>query len=397
MRRSTIENAQNLLRRRKFPEAIQVLESRRDIYRGNFQYYLTAGIAYLYVEDFGTARAYFQEASRINESDVNLLLGQAAILLRQGDTDKALGFYLDIMEFDPNNEITKKAIEFLKKNGDYETICQWCDDGRITQFYPPLGVNPDVLCAGAIIGFLLAAVLLIVIIVPRSLRDSADKNTHKLYTTIGYENFELSSAEMQEAKTAAESGDKPEGYYDKLYNNITKNLLDAYRKGISDNNAQIEYNKLMLDPSAPETLKAKASMLIGEHMNEPTFSEFFKTFKKYTSFAEKMKDAESAEGNFTIEQVMEGGELYKNCWVVWGGRLSAISVNEENKVCFILHVGEYGNEYISRDAYVTCVSKIQRTTITDDYIMVLAKITGFNARGEPLIEAKMINQQPLGQ
>ena len=113
---------------------------------------------------------------------------------------------------------------------------------------------------------------------------------------------------------------------------ITKNLLDSYRKGISDNNAQIEYNRLMLDPDAPETLKTKASMLIGVHIKEPSFNEFFKTYKSYTSFADKMKDAENAEGNFTIEQVMEGGELYKNCWVVWGGRLSGINTGDDGLV-----------------------------------------------------------------
>ena len=130
MRRSTINYAQKLLRRRKFSQAIQILESRREIYRGNFQFYLTCGIAYLYVEDFGTARAYFQEASRINETDVNLLLGLAAIFLRQGDTDKAMGYYLDILEFDPTNEITKKAMEFVRKSGDYDTIWGgvWNDD-----------------------------------------------------------------------------------------------------------------------------------------------------------------------------------------------------------------------------------------------------------------------------
>ena len=77
--------------------------------------------------------------------------------------------------------------------------------------------------------------------------------------------------------------------------------------------------------------------------------------------------------------------------------MSGINTGDDGLVRFILHVGEYGNEFVSRDAYVTCVSKILRSSITDDYIMVLAKITGFNARGEPLIEAKMINQQSLGQ
>jgi hypothetical protein len=391
--RNTLIIAQNLLRRRKFSDAITLLDSRREIYRDSFSYYLTIAIAYLYLGDIGNARSYFQRASSIDDSDVNLLLGQAVIYLRNGDTDKALAYYLDVLDNDPTNPVAKNAMAFIQKNSDFETISAWVDDGRIEQFYPPLGVNPDVMCIGAILGFLLAAALLIVIIVPRSLKTYGNKNTHKLYQAIGYENFELSATEIAEAKNAAESGAKPIDYYDNLYNNITKNLLDSYRKGISDNKAQIEYNRLMLDPSAPETLKTKASMLIGVHIKEPSFNEFFKGYKDYKSFAEKMHDAEAAEGNFTIDQVIDGGELYRNCWVVWGGRLSAISVGDDNLVHFILHVGEYGNEYLSRDAYVTCVSKIQLTSITDDYIMVLAKITGFNARGEPLIEAKMINQQ----
>ena len=389
-RRNNLHIAQGLLRRRKFSDAITQLESRREIYRDNFSYYLTLAIAYLYIGDIGNARSYFQRAASIDDSDVNLLLGQAVIYLRSGETDKALAYYLDALDNDPTNPVAKNAMADLI---DFDTISAWVDDGRIEQFYPPLGINPNVLCAGAILGFLLAAAVLSIIIVPRSIKNFGEKNTHKLYQQIGYEKFELSSEEIAAAKTAAETGDKPDDYYDKLYNNITKNLLDSYRRGISDNSAQIEYNRLMMDSGAPEALKTKASMLIGVHIKEPSFNEFFKGYKDYKSFAEKMRDAEAAEGNFTIDQVIEGRELYRNCWVVWGGRLSGVNTGDDNLVHFILHVGEYGSEYVSRDAYVTCASKIRQTDITDDFIMVLAQITGFNARGEPLIEAKMINQQ----
>ncbi len=398
-RRNNLNIAQNLLRKRKFSDAITLLESRRDIYRDNFSYYLTLGIAYLYIGDIGNARSYFQRASSIDDSDVNLLLGQAVIYLRSGETDKALAYYLDVIDNDPTNPVAKNAMSFIQKNSDFETISTWVDDGRIEQFYPPLGINPNVLCAGAILGFLMAAALLSIIIVPRAVRSASSKNAHKLYQVVGFEKFELSKEEIEESKTAAENDGKPDDYYENLYNSIAKYLQMADNKKISDNRAQVEYNRLMLDSAAPENIKKKAELMKDE-FREPSFSEFLKGgYKNYKTFAEKMHDVENAEDNFSIEQVIEGGALYKDCWVVWGGRLSAISVQEDDaghsKVQFILHVGEYSNEFVSRDAYVTCAEKIRADQIQDDFIIVLAKITGFNARGEPILEATRINQQPL--
>ena len=34
-------------------------------------------------------------------------------------------------------------MEFIRVNGNYDTICRWVDTGKIEQFYPPLGSNPD--------------------------------------------------------------------------------------------------------------------------------------------------------------------------------------------------------------------------------------------------------------
>ena len=131
------------MRRRHFATAIKRLESRADVYEENFEYYLSLGIACLYVGDIGASSSYFQMARKIRLTDTRLLLGQAAIFLRRGDTARALQYYLEIKENDPTNKIAESAMEFLRVHGDYDTICRWVDTGRIEQFYPPLGKNPD--------------------------------------------------------------------------------------------------------------------------------------------------------------------------------------------------------------------------------------------------------------
>ena len=140
------------MRRRRFATAIKRLEAKKDIYDENFEYYLTLGIACLYVGDIGASSSYFQLARRIKLTDTRLLLGQAAIFLRRGDTARALQYYLEIKENDPLNKTADNAMEFIRVHGNYDTICRWVDTGRIEQFYPPLGSNPDRLTLFAIAG-----------------------------------------------------------------------------------------------------------------------------------------------------------------------------------------------------------------------------------------------------
>ena len=61
----------------------------KEIYEDNYEFYLTLGIACLYVGDIGAASSYFQLARRIKLTDTRLLMGQAAIFLRRGDTARA--------------------------------------------------------------------------------------------------------------------------------------------------------------------------------------------------------------------------------------------------------------------------------------------------------------------
>ena len=102
--------AWKFMRRRKFATAIKLLEARQDIYEENFEYYVLLGIACLYVGDIGSSSSYFQAARKIKVTDTRVLLGQAAIYLRRGDTDRALQYYMDITDNEPNNKIRLRVL-----------------------------------------------------------------------------------------------------------------------------------------------------------------------------------------------------------------------------------------------------------------------------------------------
>ena len=105
MAKDVLTEARKLMRLRFFEKAIITLEARSSYYEDNFDYYLLLAIAYLYTGDTGSATVYFQKARQIRLTDTDLLLGQAALFLRRGDTARAIQYYLDILEYDPQNKI----------------------------------------------------------------------------------------------------------------------------------------------------------------------------------------------------------------------------------------------------------------------------------------------------
>ena len=159
--KSAIDRARYMMRCREFSEAIQTLNEKKELYEESFDFHYTLGLAFLYVGDTGSAAENFEAARKIKINDANLLLAQAAIHLRRGNTERAVQYYLDILDLEPQNQNAKRALEFVRAHGDYEEICRWVDDGRIELYYPPLGANPKkiralaaALLCGALVGVL---------------------------------------------------------------------------------------------------------------------------------------------------------------------------------------------------------------------------------------------------
>jgi tetratricopeptide (TPR) repeat protein len=293
MSRNVLDVARRLMKRRKFADALTLLEGRSEIYEDNFDYYLLLGTACLYVGDAGTAMAYYNKARAIKITDTNLLLGQAAIFLRRGDTEKAVRYYLDIQEYAPGNKKASKALDFIRTCGDYDTICRWVDSGRIERFYPPLGFN-SARFAGLLVLFV--AAVLLVFLLPRVLPLKK--------TTVGpranLSSFVLSVEERTNAQTEDLSG----GVYHYILTNSEIN--DAYTKAqkyfqeYRDNASLVELNRL-LNSNASLYIKRKARLLVS-YLAAPTF--------------------DSLKDNYSYAQVAADPILYMDCWVAWSGRIA---------------------------------------------------------------------------
>lgn len=331
------------MRRRHFATAIQRLESKSEIYEDNFEYYLILGIACLYVGDVGAASSYLQMARRIRLTDTRLLLAQAAIFLRRGDSARAIQYYLEIKENDPRNKTADAALSFIRVHGDYDTICRWVDTGRIEQFYPPLGFNPDkvAIIAAPFLACLLGAAVVLF---------AFNRGRHYSAVRADIAQLELSDDERSEAKER----DLTNQTYKYILSDreIIRKYNDALRyfQQHRDNAAQTQINTI-LNSDASISIKQKSRMLAG-YLEAPDF--------------DSIRDVPS------YSDVSADPALYINCWVDWGGKISNV-VNYDNGSfsCDLL----VGDETLSNyEGAVTVRFPSPRNYDGSSYVKILAQV-----------------------
>lgn len=346
MAQDVLSVAWKFMRKRQFATAIKLLEGRAETYEDNFEYYLITGIACLYVGDFGAAGSYFQRARKIKITDTRLLLGQAAIYLRRGDTDRALQYYMEVKENDPSNKTAEDAMEFIRTRGDYDTICRWVDTGRIKQFYPPLGLNPTkvteiVLGAVAFV----ACLSIVFFFVARSRKDYSKgvrRNISELSLTVDEKN----NSQEKDLSGQTFSYILSEKQITDSYDNALK-YFQAHR----DNKAQIEINRI-LNSNAALSIKQKASILSG-YLDEPTF--------------------DTLTDNPAYDDVQNDPALYLDCWVSWGGKISNAMTNPDGTYSCQLLVGYESGENV--EGIVTVKFNSVPNIAADQPVKILGKIS----------------------
>lgn len=312
MSRAAIDTARALMRRRQFGKAIVVLENAGDTYRGSFDYYLSLGIACLYAGDTGNSKRYFEQARHIKIKDTSLLLGQAALFLRRGDTDIAIQYYLDVLGLEPENSRAKKALDFIRLRGDYETIVRWVDSGKIERFYPPLAARKGEFArvlVSAAAGIAVAFIALYFIYRSSEPAYSARAEIEELSLT-------------SEEKSELHENDLSGGVYRYILND--GQIEDTYSKALDffksyrDNSARVQVNRL-LNSNASAAVKAKASLL----------QSYFETpsFDTLTSLGEE---------NFRYADVASDPVLYDGCFVVWAGRITNAQTQDGAYRCDLL-------------------------------------------------------------
>lgn len=312
MKATAIDTAKRLMSKRNFGTAIRILQSHEENYMDSFEFYCTLAIACLYAGDIGTANSNFEIARKMKVSDVNLLLGQAAVFLRHCDTERAIHYYLDVLELEPENKTAKAALEFIRTDGSAENICRWVDSGKIEKFYPSLGVNVDLiakLVLSAIIGICFGY-FVVNLLVPKNSFNGPRDDLSSLALTVSERKNAGDPREDVPANIKSEYI-----YSDAEIAKIYNNAAEYFHK-FNDNACQVELNKI-LNSNAVPSIKKKARLFMN-YLSEPGF--------------------DNLKQNYDYQTVEKAPELYLDCFADWSGRIANVEQTEDS-IKFILLVG----------------------------------------------------------
>ncbi|MBR5866939.1 MAG: hypothetical protein IKZ04_03415 [Spirochaetaceae bacterium] len=309
MARSLLQHANKLLRSRKFSEVVNLLQTTELDYSDSFDYHYLLGVACMYLGDIGCARKSFDAARKITVLDTRLLIAQAALFLRRGETGRAVEYYLDILDNEPSNKIALEALDFIRKqaSGSPSVIAEWVSSGKIKRFYPNLGMHPAIY--KTIITFVILAVCAIgslsFISYKRSLIPPVRGDLSAFVLSVE----EKSNVLQQEMAT-------------EVYRYIltSKQVNDSYAKALNyfkdyqDNLAVVEINRI-LNSNASTSVKHNAQIL-KNRMTEPTF--------------------DTMKSSFSYTEVATDPYLYIDCWVSWTGRVANAVITDVSYSCDLL-------------------------------------------------------------
>lgn len=291
---STLDTAKYLIKRRKFQMAMRFLENCEEQYEGVADYYITYGIAYLYSDIAGKASEMFRKAREISVTDTNLLLGQAVIFLRRGEFNRAVQYYLEVLDNDPTNKTAKRALDFIRSDGEYETVVKMIEIGQIKKFYPPLGLNPNLVRNIVLTFFCLSALCSFIIINKSKVRKvPVEKNTieQRFYLSeddlLNAVQLNVIDGEFSVTMTTKEI---------KMAFSDAKKLFIESR----DNACQVELNRI-INSNASVHIKQKAQSVM-DLLQEPTF--------------------DSLKDNYSYSMVASNPANYLDCYAIWDGMVT---------------------------------------------------------------------------
>lgn len=331
MAASILEQAKKQFARGNYQQVIQLLQphvtqyvtsgdSKDSLYNASFNksfpFYLYLGLACLHAGDIGGAVDYLTCARRIKMTDPDLLCAQAVLFLRRGDTARAIDYYLEAVEYNPNHALARDGLEFIRTHNTPEAIGEAVEAGEIKKYYPRPGVQTYhkkrlAVFAGAG-GIALAAVIVILLLIKFPINfDFKVRGTRADLSSL----MLLSEEKARPIDTS--------GTY--RYSLSEKEVLKAYQnaqkyfQNSQDNLAQIEVNRI-LSSNAAQSIKYKARLLMG-YFAVPGFD----TVRDIPAYSDVRADI----------------PLYLDCWTIWSGIATNIQTDGEN-TSFDLLVG-YGD------------------------------------------------------
>jgi hypothetical protein len=309
MARTALDRAERLFATGRIKELISLLEPQVPVYRESQRFYYLLGSSCLRSGDSGGASTYLKRAEQLSPSNPDTMLALAALFVRKGDTERAIDYYLRVLEDRPGDRKARYCLSILRTHGGPEGIARLLETGKIEKMYPgrrptPRFAIPAAVVLAAAVGVYLAWPF-IFSQVEAALRPKVARPEVAAVT--------LSRAEK----------DSPVGTGGSFRYALTeKQAVAAFERAkdcfqvYRDNAAIIEINRL-LGSNASAALKEKAASLRA-FVGKPDF----RTIKDAPSFAEAMRDP----------------GLFNACVVAWKGMAANVRT-DSGAVSFDFLVG----------------------------------------------------------
>jgi tetratricopeptide (TPR) repeat protein len=287
---TALDRAERLFASGRFAEVVSLLEPQVPVYRESPRFYYLLGSACLRTGDPGGSGTYLKRAEQLAPTNPELLLALAALSVRRGETEKAVEYYLRVLEERPGDRKAKSSLDVLRTEGGPEGLARLLETGRIEALYPGRKSFPKPLLVAAIV---LAAAALLYLALPLG-RAAFEALTRPRIARPEVAAMSLSKAEQDSPVQASGSF---------RYVLTDRQALEAFEKAkdyfqsYRDNAALIEINRLLGSNASP-SIKEKAKGLRA-FVGKPDF----RTVKDAPSYAQARADP----------------LLYDGCSVVWKG------------------------------------------------------------------------------
>ena len=309
MARTALDRAEGLFRAGRYAELVSLLEPQLPVYRESQRFYYLLGSSCLRSGDPGGGATYLKRAEQLAPSNPDTMLALAALAVRKGETEKAIEYYLHILEDRPGDRRARACLAILRKEGSPEGLARLIETGRIERLYPgnrglPRFVRP----MGLII--LGAAALYLAWPIGVSILEAATRP-------------HISRPEVAAVALSRAEKDSPVVTGGSFRYILTeRQALDAfdrakdYFQAYRDNAALVEINRL-LGSNASAGMKEKAKALRA-FVGKPDF----RTIKDAPSYADVQADS----------------SLYDGCSVVWRGMAANVR-SDAGTIAFDFLVG----------------------------------------------------------
>jgi hypothetical protein len=288
-----LKKAYSLILRKKYPQAIRFLEPKVPLFLEDELFYYLLGLSCFHTGDLGGSEFYFKRSLQVNHENVGSQLFLAVIQLKRKDQANAARLWLNILDSDPGNKYAKRGLNTLKKIKDPSGLEQFINSKDLVKLLSPVkGLNPFFIRVTVMIILISSISAFLYLTIPHIL---PEKNQREQMTNLSLDNYVGSFVEFEGDFVYTLSGIE--------IKNLFESAVEDFHN-YNDNSLQVKINKLNLS-NASNDLKGKISIL-EKLIQKPTFV--------------------TLKSNYDYRTVQKEPLLYNNCYVLWRGRVTNVSI-----------------------------------------------------------------------